>query len=69
MFVPAVMTIALVTIAVWLIAGEGVGFALARGISVLVIRCPCVLGLETPVTIMVGNGVGANAIDKMWMKK
>ena len=58
-FVPAVITIALITIAVWLLAGESVGFALARGISVLVISCPCALGLATPVAIMEGNGVGA----------
>ena len=58
-FVPAVITIAIVTIIGWLIAGESVGFALARGISVLVISCPCALGLATPVAIMVGNGVGA----------
>ncbi len=58
-FVPAVIAIALVTIAVWLFAGESVGFALARGISVLVISCPCALGLATPVAIMVGNGLGA----------
>ena len=58
-FVPAVITIALITIIGWLLAGESVGFALARGISVLVISCPCALGLATPVAIMVGNGVGA----------
>ena len=53
------MVIAVVTVAVWLIAGQSVGFSLARGISVLVISCPCALGLATPVAIMVGNGVGA----------
>lgn len=58
-FVPAVIAIALVTIVVWLLAGESVGFALARGISVLVISCPCALGLATPVAIMVGSGIGA----------
>lgn len=58
-FVPAVITISLVTIGVWLLAGYGTGFALARGISVLVISCPCALGLATPVAIMVGNGIGA----------
>lgn len=58
-FVPVVMAIAIVTIFVWLVVGEDVGFALARGISVLVISCPCTLGLATPVAIMVGNGKAA----------
>ncbi len=58
-FVPAVMAIAAVTTAVWLLLGQPVGFALARGISVLVISCPCALGLATPVAIMVGSGLGA----------
>ena len=58
-FVPAVITIAFLTIIGWLLAGQSVGFALARGISVLVISCPCALGLATPVAIMVGNGMGA----------
>ena len=58
-FVPAVITIAVITTVVWLILGRSVGFALARGISVLVISCPCALGLATPVAIMVGSGLGA----------
>ena len=58
-FVPTVIVIAVITVIAWLIAGQTVGFALARGISVLVISCPCALGLATPVAIMVGNGMGA----------
>lgn len=58
-FVPAVIIIAVITIITWLVTGHTMGFALARGISVLVISCPCALGLATPVAIMVGNGMGA----------
>lgn len=58
-FVPVVITIAIITTIVWLVVGRDLGFALARGISVLVISCPCALGLATPVAIMVGNGIGA----------
>lgn len=58
-FVPAVIAISIITTLVWLAAGQTLGFALARGISVLVISCPCALGLATPVAIMVGNGMGA----------
>ena len=58
-FVPAVITIAVITTIVWLLTGQTFGYALARGISVLVISCPCALGLATPVAIMVGNGIGA----------
>ena len=59
MFVPAVIGISVVVLIGWLIAGESLSFSLARAISVLVISCPCALGLATPVAIMVGNGLGA----------
>ena len=58
-FVPAVILVAIVTTVIWLLAGGSIGFSLARGIAVLVVSCPCALGLATPVAIMVGNGVGA----------
>ena len=60
-FVPVVIAIAVVTLAVWLLAGESFGYAIARAVSVLVISCPCALGLATPVAIMVGNGIGAKS--------